>query len=50
MQWGLSESSRQTKYYRLTRTGRETVKREVATWTRYTGAVRRVLEPAREII
>ena len=45
-EWGLSENNRRAKYYELTTAGREQLRREVATWTRYTEAVARVLAPA----
>ena len=45
-EWGLSENNRRAKYYRLTRTGRAALDRELTTWTRYTEAVGRVLAPA----
>jgi PadR family transcriptional regulator, regulatory protein PadR len=45
-EWGLSENNRRAKYYELTASGREQLRRELATWTRYTDAVARVLAPA----
>jgi PadR family transcriptional regulator, regulatory protein PadR len=45
-EWGLSENNRRAKFYELTTPGREQLRREVATWTRYTEAVARVLAPA----
>ena len=45
-EWGLSENNRRAKYYRLTRTGRAALDKELASWTRYTEAVGRVLAPA----
>jgi transcriptional regulator len=45
-EWGLSENNRRAKYYELTAAGREQLRREMATWTRYTEAVARVLAPA----
>ena len=45
-EWGLSENNRRAKFYELTAVGREQLRREVATWTRYTEAVARVLAPA----
>lgn len=44
--WGLSENNRRAKFYRLTRAGRRELKRQTATWRRYTEAVAKVLEPA----
>jgi PadR family transcriptional regulator, regulatory protein PadR len=45
-EWGLSENNRRAKFYELTAAGREQLRREVATWTRYTEAVARILAPA----
>jgi PadR family transcriptional regulator len=45
-EWGLSENNRRAKFYELTVAGREQLRRELATWTRYTEAVARVLSPA----
>jgi PadR family transcriptional regulator, regulatory protein PadR len=45
-EWGLSENNRRAKYYRLTRTGRAALEKELTSWTRYTEAVGRVLAPA----
>ena len=45
-EWGVSENNRRAKFYELTAAGREQLRREVATWTRYTEAVARVLAPA----
>ena len=45
-EWGLSENNRRAKFYELTAAGREQLRRELATWTRYTEAVARVLSPA----
>jgi PadR family transcriptional regulator, regulatory protein PadR len=45
-EWGLSENNRRAKFYELTAAGREQLRRELATWTRYTEAVARVLAPA----
>jgi PadR family transcriptional regulator PadR len=41
--WGTSENNRRARYYSLTPAGRAYLKREVAAWTRYSGAVTRVL-------
>jgi PadR family transcriptional regulator PadR len=45
-EWGLSENNRRAKFYELTPAGREQLRRELTTWTRYTEAVARVLAPA----
>ena len=41
--WGASENNRKAKYYRITRRGRKILGEQVATWTRLSGAVARVL-------
>jgi transcriptional regulator len=48
-EWGLSENNRKARYYRLTTVGRRQLATKTATWTRYAGAVSRVLQiaPAR---
>ena len=38
-EWGISETGREAKYYRLTPAGRKQLRAEVARWTRYTLAV-----------
>jgi transcriptional regulator len=45
-EWGLSESNRRARYYRLTARGRQKFRSEEASWRRYAEAVFRVLEPA----
>jgi transcriptional regulator len=45
-EWGLSDNNRRAKFYELTSAGREQLRRELATWARYTEAVGRVLSPA----
>ena len=47
-EWGLSETKRQVKLYRLTDTGRERLVVETAQWTRFAEGVARILlEPDR---
>jgi transcriptional regulator len=41
--WGVSETNRKAKYYQLTRAGRATLAAETEVWSRYAGAVTRVL-------
>lgn len=43
-EWGLSENNRRAKFYRLTPAGRQELTERVTSWTRFTGAVNRVLE------
>ena len=38
-EWGLSSTNRRAKYYALTASGRQALKAESATWTRYARAV-----------
>ena len=44
-EWGLSETNRKVKFYRLTRAGRERLKVETAQWRDFTAAVKKVLLP-----
>ena len=46
-EWGVSETGREVKFYRLTTTGRARLKLELAQWTDFTTAVAKVLYPAR---
>jgi transcriptional regulator len=41
--WDVSESNRRARYYTLTAAGRRRLKSETAGWSRYAGAVFRVL-------
>jgi len=43
-EWGLSESNRRAKYYKLTPLGRQQLRAESATWREYAAAVFRVLD------
>ena len=45
-EWGLSENNRRAKYYRLTTRGRQALRKEAESWTRYVGLVARVLDAA----
>jgi transcriptional regulator len=42
-EWGLSETKRRVKFYRLTATGRERLAIETAQWSRFADAVARIL-------
>jgi PadR family transcriptional regulator PadR len=42
-EWGLSETGREVKLYRLTAAGRARLKLELAQWTEFTAAVGKVL-------
>ena len=43
-EWGLSETNRQAKFYRLTRTGQKQLDVERAQWARVAAAVGRILD------
>lgn len=47
--WGYTDQGRRARFYRITATGRKQLTAEVSRWSRYTDAVRHVLdaEPAR---
>jgi len=45
-EWGLSETGREAKYYRLTPAGRRQLRSEVARWQAYARAVSTALETA----
>ena len=47
-EWGLSENNRRAKYYRLTARGRQALRREAESWTRYVGLVAKVLAAAQQ--
>ena len=42
-EWGLSENNRRAKYYQLTTRGRQQLRAESVTWSRYSTAVSKVL-------
>lgn len=42
-EWGISDTNRRAKYYRLTRDGRGTLASETRTWRRYADAVLKVI-------
>jgi len=43
-EWGLSENKRRAKFYRLTTEGRRELGERMASWSRYTRAVDRVIQ------
>jgi transcriptional regulator len=45
-EWGVSDTNRRARYYRLTPRGRQQLRVEEASWKRYAEAVFKVLEPA----
>jgi PadR family transcriptional regulator PadR len=44
-EWGMSESNRRARYYKLTATGRKRLRAEESAWHRYASAVSEVLKP-----
>ncbi len=44
-EWGMSESNRRARYYRLTPAGRKRLRAEESAWHRYASAVSEVLKP-----
>ena len=45
-EWGVTETKRKAKFYRLSRTGREHLRRQTAEWAEFAAAVSRILLPA----
>ena len=45
-EWGVSESNRKARYYTLTTLGRQQLRAQTATWTRYAEAVFAALRTA----
>jgi len=43
-EWGVSESNRRARFYRLTRIGRQELRIAEGTWRRYARAIARVLD------
>lgn len=46
-EWGLSDNNRKAKYYELTDGGRRQLRQEADRWSRYAGAVFKVLRATR---
>ena len=46
--WGTSSNNRKARFYSLTTAGRRQLVKETAKWQRLTGAIARILDPARE--
>lgn len=44
--WGLSENNRRARYYSLSPSGRAYLRKEAVAWTRFSGAVTRVMRAA----
>jgi transcriptional regulator len=45
-EWGVSDKNRRAKFYRLTPQGRQHLRAESSSWSRYADAVRKVLQAA----
>ena len=45
--WGVTENNRRAKYYRITRLGKDQLRREQTSWTRYVSAVSKIMAAAR---
>ena len=45
--WKVSDTGRESKFYRLTPKGRKQLKEEAASWLRLTEAIELILKPAR---
>jgi transcriptional regulator len=45
--WGVTENNRRAKYYQITRLGRDQLRREETSWTRYVSAVSKIMAAAR---
>ena len=45
-EWGITETKRRAKFYRLSRAGRDHLRRQTAQWVEFSAAVSRILAPA----
>ena len=45
-EWGVSETNRKVRFYRLTRAGRKQLEQELSTYERVTGAIQSILRMA----
>ncbi len=48
-EWGVTENNRRAKYYQITRLGRDQLRREESSWTRYVSAVSKIMTAARAL-
>jgi PadR family transcriptional regulator, regulatory protein PadR len=46
--WGMSDTGRESKFYRVTPKGRRRLKADTASWRRLTAAIALILEPSGE--
>lgn len=44
--WGVTDTNRRAKFYRLTTAGRRSLRDETSAWRQYVAAVHKILEPA----
>ena len=44
--WGITETKRKAKFYKLTRAGRRQIEEEMAYWKRFSGAINLILRDA----
>jgi transcriptional regulator len=44
--WGVTDTNRRAKFYRLTAAGRRSLRDETTAWRQYVEAVHKILEPA----
>lgn len=45
-EWGLTETKRKAKFYRLSNAGRDHLRRQTAEWAQFSAAVSRILLPS----
>jgi PadR family transcriptional regulator, regulatory protein PadR len=45
--WGVTENNRRARYYQITRLGKDQLRREETSWTRYVSAVSKIMAAAR---
>jgi len=49
-EWGVSESNRRAKYYRLTRAGKRQLEKEAREWGQTTAIIAKFFAPAEEVL
>jgi PadR family transcriptional regulator PadR len=45
--WGVTQNNRRAKYYQITRLGKDQLRHEESSWTRYVSAVSKIMAAAR---
>ena len=48
--WGVTENNRRAKYYQITRLGKDRLRHEETSWTRYVRAVSKIMAAARAAV